>query len=212
MFDLEKSISEWRARMEAGGIKAPKVLDELESHLRDDLQARMKLGSVDKEAFEGAVQQIGLAAALRSEFMKAGVSNWNRPLMYVAWALYAVSFFLPSYNGAPSWRCASLQRWLWQDAMNGNWGSIYYELLTLANMLMLASPILFFRCAAWPRALMWFRRSALVAVLLVWSYIALWLAGADRWSLGIGCYLWATSFVLLLVATVVSRERTRQHV
>jgi hypothetical protein len=212
MFDLERSIADWRAWMKADGIKAPRVLDELESHLRDDVQARMTLGSEGREAFEAAVQQIGLAAALRSEFMKAGVRGWNRPLAVTAWTLFLVSFFLPSFNGALGWGCALLQPALWQDAMNGNWGSIHYELLTLANLLMLASPILFFRCDASPRVSMWFRRSTLVTVLLVWSYVGLWLTTTDRWSLEIGCYTWATSFALLLASMVVRRERTRQHV
>ncbi len=210
MFELEKSIKKWRRQMRTGGIKASEVLDELEGHLREDVQARMKLGSEGREAFEAAVQQIGLAAALRSEFIKAGVRSGSRPLAMTAWTLFLVSFFLPSYNGAPGWRCALLQPALWQDAMNGNWGSIHYELLTLANLLMLASPILFFRCAGWPRVLMWFRCSALVAVLLVWSYVALWLATTDGWGLEIGCYMWATSFVLLFASTFRRRDKQAQ--
>ena len=40
MFDLEQAILEWRRQMTAGGIKAPEVLDELESHLHDDVDSR----------------------------------------------------------------------------------------------------------------------------------------------------------------------------
>ena len=212
MHDLGKSIAEWRKQMMLGGIKASEVLDELEGHLRDEMQARMKLGSDGREAFEAAVQQIGLAAALRSEFMKAGVRSWNRPLAVTAWTLFLVSFFLPSCNEAWGWRCASLQPALWQDALNGNWASIHYELLTLANLLMLASPFLLSRCTGSPRALARLRHLILAAVLLVWSYIGLFFIFGGWRDLRVGCFAWATSFVLLLMSTVVIRERTRQHV
>ena len=38
MFNLDQSITEWRRQMVAGGIQSPRVLDELESHLRDDAE------------------------------------------------------------------------------------------------------------------------------------------------------------------------------
>jgi len=47
MFNLEQAILDWRRQMAASGIKAPDVLDELESHLRDDVEAHVrKLGVV----------------------------------------------------------------------------------------------------------------------------------------------------------------------
>jgi len=43
MSDLEQVISGWRQQMLAAGIKrAP--LEELESHLREDIQQQMKAG------------------------------------------------------------------------------------------------------------------------------------------------------------------------
>ena len=38
MFNLDQSITEWRRQMLAAGIKTPALLDELESHLRDDVR------------------------------------------------------------------------------------------------------------------------------------------------------------------------------
>jgi hypothetical protein len=49
------------------------VLDELESHLRDDAQAQMQTGSEAPQAFASAVQRLGPAGALRAEFEQAGV-------------------------------------------------------------------------------------------------------------------------------------------
>ena len=71
MFDLDQAIAEWRGQM-AGGVKAPEVLDELESHLRDEVEQQELAGSSRERAFEIAVQQIGQAAALEGEFHKAG--------------------------------------------------------------------------------------------------------------------------------------------
>ncbi|HLX68434.1 MAG TPA: Clp protease N-terminal domain-containing protein [Verrucomicrobiae bacterium] len=70
MFDLEKSIAEWRRQMIAGGIKSRAVLDELESHLREDVEQRMRSGTPVEKAFEEAVQQVGQADQLKLEFGK----------------------------------------------------------------------------------------------------------------------------------------------
>ena len=37
MFDLEQAVTEWRQRMTSAGIASADVLDELESHLRDQI-------------------------------------------------------------------------------------------------------------------------------------------------------------------------------
>ena len=45
MFDLEKSIADWRTQMLAAGIKSPVPLEELESHLREEITQQTKSGS-----------------------------------------------------------------------------------------------------------------------------------------------------------------------
>jgi len=72
MFDLEMSIIEWRRTIARGGIQAPEVLAELESHLRDDVEQGMEDGMEAAQAFETATQRIGPAAALEGEFAKLG--------------------------------------------------------------------------------------------------------------------------------------------
>jgi hypothetical protein len=44
MPNLDQRIAEWRQRMDTGGIKSPAVLDELESHLRDEVEQQMRSG------------------------------------------------------------------------------------------------------------------------------------------------------------------------
>jgi hypothetical protein len=82
MFNLEQSISEWRWQMLSAGVKNPDILDELESHLREDWERRVQSGESGEQAFEGAVQGVGQASLLKHEFAKPGVKKraWLRKL------------------------------------------------------------------------------------------------------------------------------------
>jgi hypothetical protein len=70
MFNLEQSIAAWRRQMLAAGIKPPAPLDELESHLREDIGSLNSAGMPLAEAFQLAVSRIGGPASLRTEFNK----------------------------------------------------------------------------------------------------------------------------------------------
>jgi len=84
MFDLEQAIATWRQQMLRGGIKAPVPLDELESHLRDQLAG----GRVNQQTFDAVVAQFGNAHLLRSEFKKVKRSNMKRKII-IAFAVLA---------------------------------------------------------------------------------------------------------------------------
>jgi len=58
--------------MLAAGIKSPVPLEELEIHLREEIERQMKSGLEEQEIFNSAVQKIGQAGLLRMEFKKAG--------------------------------------------------------------------------------------------------------------------------------------------
>jgi hypothetical protein len=70
MFNLDHAISEWRRQMIAGGIKTPVPLNELESHLREDVEQQMRTGATAEQAFREAAQRVGAAENLRREFAK----------------------------------------------------------------------------------------------------------------------------------------------
>jgi hypothetical protein len=78
MFDLEQAILEWRRKMLAAGVKYSNILDELESHLREDVEQRMQKGLDAEQAFEIAVRTIGKPAAIQNEFAKSVASNGTR--------------------------------------------------------------------------------------------------------------------------------------
>src|SRR5271168_5258882 len=70
MFDLEQSITEWRKQMLAAGIKTPVPLEELEIHLREEIERQMQWDANEQSAFETAVSRIGQGIALKTEFIK----------------------------------------------------------------------------------------------------------------------------------------------
>jgi hypothetical protein len=70
MFNLEQAIVEWRQQMLAAGIKTPVPLEELESHLREEIEELMKSGLSDQQAFEATLLQIGQGQELQTEFAK----------------------------------------------------------------------------------------------------------------------------------------------
>jgi len=76
MFDLDEAIAEWRRQLQASGVKALDILDELESHLREAIEEQVQAGSNPERAFEMAVRRIGNPNALRSEFAKVGGGRW----------------------------------------------------------------------------------------------------------------------------------------
>jgi hypothetical protein len=59
MFNLDQNISEWRRQMLAAGIKTPVPLEELEIHLREEIEQHIKSGLNEAEAFQAAVEKIG---------------------------------------------------------------------------------------------------------------------------------------------------------
>jgi hypothetical protein len=70
MFKLDQAIFEWRRKMISAGIKSSDVLDELESHLREDVGQQMRAGVTVERAFREAVRRVGAAENLNREFAK----------------------------------------------------------------------------------------------------------------------------------------------
>jgi VanZ family protein len=88
MFDLEQAIAGWRAQMLAAGIKTPVPLEELEIHLREEIERQKKSGLSEQTSFEAAFQQIGKANMLKNEFEKVDGAKELRP-----WKQIQIIFF-----------------------------------------------------------------------------------------------------------------------
>jgi len=72
MFDLDRAISGCREQLDSDGIRSPEVLDELESHLRDDIEQQMRSEMSEAQAFQNAIRDVGQPSLLKSEFAKTG--------------------------------------------------------------------------------------------------------------------------------------------
>jgi hypothetical protein len=90
MFNIEQSIANWRKQMLAAGIKTPAPLDELEVHLREEIEQQIKSGLNEQNAFEISVQQIGQANSLKTEFTKIGETNYK-------WEMKLMRMFCPAF-------------------------------------------------------------------------------------------------------------------
>jgi hypothetical protein len=107
MFDLERAISEWRRHMAAGGIESSRVLDELESHLREDMASLISAGTPEVEALQIAASRLGDGGSVSAEFKKLRSAS-SPPLGVGAWlwaglsTMLAAGLFLGFYPPKPS--------------------------------------------------------------------------------------------------------------
>ena len=84
MFDMEKAIRGWRD----GFRKVPSIedgyLEELESHLRESVEAHIESGLSPEDAFEKAVDSLGNPESIGTEYFKtdtrgrSGRPPWRR--------------------------------------------------------------------------------------------------------------------------------------
>jgi hypothetical protein len=75
MFNLDLEIENWRRQLIASGIKTPVPIDELESHLREDIERRLRSGAAVADAFALATKQLGCAESLTGEFDKIDMAE-----------------------------------------------------------------------------------------------------------------------------------------
>jgi hypothetical protein len=109
MFNFDKAVARWRQEMLAGGMKSPDVLDELESHLRDEIERQIRSGADEQHAYQAAVASLGQARVLRSEFAKSANSDGRhqRPFLQtfyfisVAFVLLINTWTLLEYELSP---------------------------------------------------------------------------------------------------------------
>jgi hypothetical protein len=92
MFEIEQSVADWRQQMLAAGIRSPVPLEELESHLREQVERHMQAGFSAQTAFECAVKLIGPGDALKGEFEK-----FLRPGCHAGTCAFFAFSLLPSW-------------------------------------------------------------------------------------------------------------------
>ena len=95
MLNLEQSILEWREQMLSAGFENPDILNELESHLREDWARRVQSGESEEQAFESAVQAVGKPSVLKHEFAKVRRKEW-------VWLTTLKGVIADAFNPVPS--------------------------------------------------------------------------------------------------------------
>src|SRR6059058_6057455 len=76
MHNLEQLIAEWRKPMMNAPNVGSETLDELENHLRENVDQLIRSGMTEAEAFQRAMTQLGGARTIASEFQKLDLCAW----------------------------------------------------------------------------------------------------------------------------------------
>jgi hypothetical protein len=85
--------------MRAAGVTSPVPLDELESHLREDVEKQMESGLGEQEAFDRAIQNIGKPRIVHTEFAKVEPVKKAREQILLEILLVVLSVLMPLMMG-----------------------------------------------------------------------------------------------------------------
>jgi hypothetical protein len=85
---------EWRRQMLAAGMKGH-ALEELESHLCEEVESLIREGRGASEAFETAVHRLGGRELLAAEFAKTTGDGRDRRLKLMVLGLTGIAYLAP---------------------------------------------------------------------------------------------------------------------
>ena len=92
MFNLEQAIADWRRKMLAVGIETPIPLEELELHLREEMERQVGNGKDDQQAFETAVEKVGQGGSIANEFLKINPYKSMNTIIKILLSVTAIVF------------------------------------------------------------------------------------------------------------------------
>ncbi len=75
MFDLEKAIKQWRKILRKNEAMEDGYIEEMESHLRDEIEDKIKLGISEEEAYRISTSEIGCADQIGAEYYKTNTRH-----------------------------------------------------------------------------------------------------------------------------------------
>ena len=203
MFDLDAEVRRWRKHAEGKSSLSPREVDELEDHLRArvDLELELDSAMTPAQAFALASEDVGEPAALSREFVRAGRPRWRR-LLVAAWAMFAVSWFLPAlveYKPVPfapdgTFLPHAISGW---DAFGWalfGWAGPVGSVSALTNLLMLVTGLRVYRKRA--SKARWAALLLVVAAAVNALYWPSWVMSEGDMALRLGFVAWAGSFAL----------------
>lgn len=92
MFDLNEQINKWRSNLAQSQILDNSDIDELESHLREEIENLTALKLSDEEAFLIATYRLGDTARLCDEYAK--INRGKRFRQNVSWMITGILTYL----------------------------------------------------------------------------------------------------------------------
>ena len=92
MSDIERQIEQWRKGLGTSEALGTTDLDELESHLREEMERLTPLGLSPMEAFLVARHRLGATEALETEYAK--VNTDRRALLHLSWMAGGVLVYI----------------------------------------------------------------------------------------------------------------------
>jgi hypothetical protein len=92
MSDVEKQIEQWRKGLQTSDAFGADDLEELESHLREEMERLTPLGLSGTEAFLVARHRLGATEALEAEYAK--VNTDRRALLHLYWMAAGVLVYI----------------------------------------------------------------------------------------------------------------------
>jgi hypothetical protein len=92
MSDVEKQIEQWRKTFATSEAFSASDLDELESHLREEMERLTPVGLSGTEAFLVARHRLGATEALEGEYAK--VNTDRRALLRLSWMAAGVFVYI----------------------------------------------------------------------------------------------------------------------
>jgi hypothetical protein len=139
------------------------------------------------------------------------------PRFLVAWALFAISFFLPAYDFFRGWQCAGVCASMiggvfdTRLAVGDLLGMICYFFFTVPNLVMLLSPFMLLRrkpLRVWTVLLAGF---CFLHVLSwgIFCRIMTWGHSDPGSELRIGYYLWSASFLIFFIGVIHTRKKQK---
>ena len=93
MYDLGQSIINWKSAISNDGRCSTDEVEELETHLRDQIADLVDVGLSEQEAFTIAVSRLGVPNELCSEYEKASPMRlWRKRIFALFLAVPALGF------------------------------------------------------------------------------------------------------------------------
>lgn len=117
MFQLSEAVKHWRAWMAYDGTVCASDLDELESHLRDDIDQLVNLGLSEEEGYLVAAHRLGTPPELAAEYGKVNTElRWARRLLWMLAGYVAVVLTLRTAGSLGQWFSAGFMISGWTDS------------------------------------------------------------------------------------------------